>query len=374
MSQIEDETLKNSFTTEFDNYLKLTNLKCAVCDYPAKGYHFGAFTCEGCKSFFGRTCKPESLSLLLKSPSNEENLKKCVEIISLKCKYNLNCNIKGKNRTLCKACRYKTCLKVGMAPQNSRYGRRSRYFKISAILDSNDQINESLSVKPKNSNNYVMTLFGVLQANDSFCGNLTIHTQKIFSPKTSQLVETIETDDLKDCLNYCCSLENCNSVTFSGILRSSMSLTNDNNKNCQMYSCPLNSCLLVDAPEQSTGVVSIIIGKDISKIISQNLSFNEETTTKEFPTPVTIEVIPETVKSTTSNSISSIFINPTNSSETFAPVWIIGISIIITIVCVGSNMMFFVIYFCFRRSRRLRHTAEITTIKTPTLHAFNPTI
>ncbi|KAK5984120.1 hypothetical protein GCK32_018200 [Trichostrongylus colubriformis] len=29
---------------------------CAVCEEPARGFHFGAFTCEGCKSFFGRTC------------------------------------------------------------------------------------------------------------------------------------------------------------------------------------------------------------------------------------------------------------------------------------------------------------------------------
>lgn len=25
------------------------NQKCSVCKEPAAGYHFGAFTCEGCK-------------------------------------------------------------------------------------------------------------------------------------------------------------------------------------------------------------------------------------------------------------------------------------------------------------------------------------
>ena len=34
----------------------LQNQPCKVCGEPAAGFHFGAFTCEGCKSFFGRTC------------------------------------------------------------------------------------------------------------------------------------------------------------------------------------------------------------------------------------------------------------------------------------------------------------------------------
>uniref|UniRef100_A0A0K0F924 Nuclear receptor domain-containing protein n=1 Tax=Strongyloides venezuelensis TaxID=75913 RepID=A0A0K0F924_STRVS len=154
MSQFGCIIPENSVTSNIENCLKLKNLKCAICEYPAKGYHFGAFTCEGCKSFFGRTFKPESLSLLLKSSINEENLKRCVEIISLRCKFNFNCNVKEKNRTSCKACRYKKCLEVGMAPQNSRYGRRSRYFKISAILDTKDQIKESLILEKKVFLNY----------------------------------------------------------------------------------------------------------------------------------------------------------------------------------------------------------------------------
>uniref|UniRef100_A0A0N5A2N3 Nuclear receptor domain-containing protein n=1 Tax=Parastrongyloides trichosuri TaxID=131310 RepID=A0A0N5A2N3_PARTI len=200
----------SSFATDFENNLELKNLKCAVCDYPARGYHFGAFTCEGCKSFFGRTCKPESLLHLLKTSPIEENLKNCIESIPLKCKNNYNCNVKGKNRTSCKACRYKACLKVGMAPQTS------------------------------------------------------------------------------------------------------------------------------------------------------------------FPTPNAIQILPDNnVKSTTPTMNSAIFIRPTNSDEALVPVWIIGLSVIILIVCLGGNLTIFVSYFCYRRSRRLRHTAEITTIKTPTLHAFN---
>ncbi|TRY76660.1 hypothetical protein TCAL_12877, partial [Tigriopus californicus] len=39
----------------------LQNQLCRVCHEPAAGYHFGAFTCEGCKSFFGRTCNNQSI-------------------------------------------------------------------------------------------------------------------------------------------------------------------------------------------------------------------------------------------------------------------------------------------------------------------------
>uniref|UniRef100_A0AC35U064 Nuclear receptor domain-containing protein n=1 Tax=Rhabditophanes sp. KR3021 TaxID=114890 RepID=A0AC35U064_9BILA len=61
------ETLYNA------NNLTLSTFVCQVCEEPARGFHFGAFTCEGCK---------------------------------------------GKNRTSCKACRYTACLDAGMSPQS----------------------------------------------------------------------------------------------------------------------------------------------------------------------------------------------------------------------------------------------------------------
>ncbi|XP_012524997.1 protein embryonic gonad [Monomorium pharaonis] len=86
------------------------NQQCRVCDEPAAGFHFGAFTCEGCKSFFGRTY------------NNPNNVTAC--------KNGGNCIINKRNRTACKACRLKKCLEVGMSKSSSRYGRRSNWFKI----------------------------------------------------------------------------------------------------------------------------------------------------------------------------------------------------------------------------------------------------
>ncbi|XP_066156697.1 knirps-related protein-like isoform X2 [Euwallacea fornicatus] len=98
------------------NYMNQT---CKVCSEPAAGFHFGAFTCEGCKSFFGR------------SYNNISTINDC--------KNGGKCVINKKNRTSCKACRLKKCLSVGMSKSGSRYGRRSNWFKIHCLLQSQQQ-------------------------------------------------------------------------------------------------------------------------------------------------------------------------------------------------------------------------------------------
>ncbi|KAL9903448.1 knirps [Glossina fuscipes fuscipes] len=95
------------------------NQTCKVCGEPAAGFHFGAFTCEGCKSFFGRSYN---------------NLSSISE-----CKNNGKCIIDKKNRTTCKACRLRKCYNVGMSKGGSRYGRRSNWFKIHCLLQEQQQ-------------------------------------------------------------------------------------------------------------------------------------------------------------------------------------------------------------------------------------------
>lgn len=92
---------------------------CKVCNEPAAGYHFGAFTCEGCKSFFGRTC-------------NNPNM-------SLECRNGNKCEINKKTRTSCKACRLQKCLDVGMSKMCSRYGRRSNSFKMQCSMNEQQE-------------------------------------------------------------------------------------------------------------------------------------------------------------------------------------------------------------------------------------------
>ena len=106
----------------------MQNQMCRVCDEPAAGFHFGAFTCEGCKSFFGRTCNNQS--------------------VIQECKNNYRCVVDKKNRTACKACRLRKCLMVGMSKSGSRYGRRSNWFKIHCLMQQSMQGgNKSTSAK-----------------------------------------------------------------------------------------------------------------------------------------------------------------------------------------------------------------------------------
>merc|ERR1719336_1279253 len=97
----------------------LENQLCRVCDEKAAGFHFGAFTCEGCKSFFGRFCNNQT--------------------VIPDCKNNYLCVIDKRNRTSCKACRLKKCLNVGMSKSGCRYGRRSNWFKIHCLMQKNAQ-------------------------------------------------------------------------------------------------------------------------------------------------------------------------------------------------------------------------------------------
>ncbi|KAL5290503.1 kni family protein [Megaselia abdita] len=103
------------------------NQLCKVCGEPAAGYHFGAFTCEGCKSFFGRSYN---------------NLNSISE-----CKNNNQCVIDKKNRTACKACRLRKCVLVGMSKGSSRYGRRSNWFKIHCLIQEQQQAHEESQKK-----------------------------------------------------------------------------------------------------------------------------------------------------------------------------------------------------------------------------------
>lgn len=66
---------------------------CGVCGDQAKGYHFNALTCEGCKGFFRRAIKRSS---------------------PLQCSFLNTCIITKNNRRSCQACRFQKCQAIGM--------------------------------------------------------------------------------------------------------------------------------------------------------------------------------------------------------------------------------------------------------------------
>ncbi|CAN9497658.1 unnamed protein product [Ophioblennius macclurei] len=66
---------------------------CGVCGDLARGYHFNALTCEGCKSFFRRVIKRST---------------------QLQCPLLNNCTITKNSRRSCQACRFQKCQSIGM--------------------------------------------------------------------------------------------------------------------------------------------------------------------------------------------------------------------------------------------------------------------
>lgn len=68
---------------------------CAVCEENASGYHYGAYTCEGCKSFFKRTVQKSLTSKYV-------------------CSCDGNCDVRKSGRSKCQACRLAKCFDVGM--------------------------------------------------------------------------------------------------------------------------------------------------------------------------------------------------------------------------------------------------------------------
>ena len=75
---------------------------CKVCQDKASGVHYGVASCEGCKGFFKRSLYKHA---------------------KYKCKSGNKCKLTLKRRINCKACRWKTCLEVGMSEEAIKMGR-----------------------------------------------------------------------------------------------------------------------------------------------------------------------------------------------------------------------------------------------------------
>ncbi|KAM7543168.1 hypothetical protein Aperf_G00000016155 [Anoplocephala perfoliata] len=92
----------------------VSKIPCRVCGGPSSGFHFGALTCEGCKGFFRRTVNSSSIP---------------------QCLGNQTCRITPSNRNMCKSCRFKKCLEVGMSQKRSRVGRQPNAIKYYCVRE-----------------------------------------------------------------------------------------------------------------------------------------------------------------------------------------------------------------------------------------------
>ena len=89
--------------------------KCHACGDKSTGSHFGGLSCESCKAFFRRSVQND-------------------RYLEYKCTYQNSCEMNINTRKICQACRYKTCLNIGMKPKwvlsdterLQKYGSRRR--------------------------------------------------------------------------------------------------------------------------------------------------------------------------------------------------------------------------------------------------------
>lgn len=80
----------------------VSHTECVVCNDKATGYHYGVFTCEGCKGFFKRTVQKQ---------------------LEYTCKGEGNCEVNQINRNRCQYCRFQKCLTKGMLKEAVREDR-----------------------------------------------------------------------------------------------------------------------------------------------------------------------------------------------------------------------------------------------------------
>uniref|UniRef100_UPI003AAE804B estrogen receptor n=1 Tax=Centroberyx gerrardi TaxID=166262 RepID=UPI003AAE804B len=81
---------------------------CAVCSDYASGYHYGVWSCEGCKAFFKRSIQGHN---------------------DYMCPATNQCTIDRNRRKSCQACRLRKCYEVGMMKGGMRKDRGSRVLR-----------------------------------------------------------------------------------------------------------------------------------------------------------------------------------------------------------------------------------------------------
>ncbi|KAI4582550.1 hypothetical protein MJG53_009101 [Ovis ammon polii x Ovis aries] len=97
---------------------------CAVCNDYASGYHYGVWSCEGCKAFFKRSIQGHN---------------------DYMCPATNQCTIDKNRRKSCQACRLRKCYEVGMMKGGIRKDRRGgRMLKHKRQRDDGEGRNEAV--------------------------------------------------------------------------------------------------------------------------------------------------------------------------------------------------------------------------------------
>nr|AEB71792.1 estrogen receptor alpha [Acheilognathus yamatsutae] len=97
---------------------------CAVCSDYASGYHYGVWSCEGCKAFFKRSIQGHN---------------------DYVCPATNQCTIDRNRRKSCQACRLRKCYEVGMMKGGIRKDRGGRTIRRERRRSGNEDRDKSYS-------------------------------------------------------------------------------------------------------------------------------------------------------------------------------------------------------------------------------------
>jgi hypothetical protein len=128
---------------------KHRNIACAICGDISSGFHYGVYSCEGCKvkiryflEFLGRFvffCRLQQ-GFFRRSLHQDT---------SYLCKNSNNCEITLSNRNSCQSCRLKKCIDIGMSRDGSRLGRpRKRSHSEMISMHNNSTNSNDHSLEP----------------------------------------------------------------------------------------------------------------------------------------------------------------------------------------------------------------------------------
>ena len=95
-----DDTVPQIIHKEVVDENEDSNKVCAICSDRSTGRHYKVYSCEGCKNFFRRSVRKD---------------------VKYVCPAYGKCPVHKDQRTRCKACRLKKCLKVGMRKEGNIY-------------------------------------------------------------------------------------------------------------------------------------------------------------------------------------------------------------------------------------------------------------
>ncbi|CAI5450752.1 unnamed protein product [Caenorhabditis angaria] len=170
---------------------KSKSQECLVCRKSSNGMHFGAISCRACAAFFRRAT---------------------VLNIQYECKKGeMNCNIDGRGRFVCRFCRFSKCQQIGMKPDKVQLDYDPTY-SIRGLLNDDSGSDDSATNSPSCSKS---------------------EEEINFSPKPSDKpIAKIDFSDLTQKIEYLfdCKTEDCEKDELE-ILSNSISLSEESRKN-----------------------------------------------------------------------------------------------------------------------------------------------